>query len=114
LIDANFVKVVSKVKNLVFVLNQRRMVTDHFRKVCQEAAHTLFEVRRRLVLSLILPHVVYGNIVFLLLLITNRRRGLKLHSRLVFIIRLDHVSHLKSVTGNLLVDHSRIQLLSFL
>jgi hypothetical protein len=29
-----------------------------------KAAHTPFEVRRRLVLSLILPHVNYGCIVF--------------------------------------------------
>jgi hypothetical protein len=29
-----------------------------------KAAHTLFEVRRRLFLSPILPHVNYGNIVF--------------------------------------------------
>jgi hypothetical protein len=28
------------------------------------AAYTPFEVRKRLVLSLILPHVNYGNIVF--------------------------------------------------
>jgi hypothetical protein len=51
------------------------MATDHFRKVCQRiywilrfsrphAAQTPFEVRSRFVLSLILPHVKYGNIVF--------------------------------------------------
>jgi hypothetical protein len=34
------------------------------RSLRPHAAHTSFEVRRRLVLSLILPHVNYGNIVF--------------------------------------------------
>jgi hypothetical protein len=34
------------------------------RSLGPHAAHTPFEVRRRLVLSLILPHVNYGNIVF--------------------------------------------------
>jgi hypothetical protein len=63
------------VKNLEFVLNEKLTATDHFRKVCQRvywilcslgshAAHTPFQVRRRLVLSLILPQVNRGNIVF--------------------------------------------------
>jgi hypothetical protein len=74
LICADVVKVVPRVRNLGFVLNERPTATDHFRKVCQKiywilrslrphAAHTPFEVRRRLVLSLILPHINYGNIV---------------------------------------------------
>jgi hypothetical protein len=76
LIGANVVKVVLKVRNLGFVLNERLTATDHFKKVCQRmywillslrphAAHTPFEDRRKLVLSLILPHVNYGNIVFI-------------------------------------------------
>jgi hypothetical protein len=75
LIGDNVVKVVPKVRNLGFVLNERLTATDHFKKVCQKiywilrslrphAAHTPFEVRRRPVLSLILPHDNYGNIVF--------------------------------------------------
>jgi hypothetical protein len=76
LIGGNVVKVVSRVRNLGFVLNERLTATDHFRKVCQSiywilrslrrhAAHTPFEViRRRLVLSFILPYVNNGNIVF--------------------------------------------------
>jgi hypothetical protein len=62
-------------RNLGFVLNERVTATDYFRKVCQRiywllrflgphAAHTPFEVRRRLVSLLILPHVNYGNIAF--------------------------------------------------
>jgi hypothetical protein len=49
--------------------------TDHFKKVCQKvywilrslrpyASHTPFEVRRRLVVSLIMPHIGYGGIVY--------------------------------------------------
>jgi DNA helicase TIP49 (TBP-interacting protein) len=65
LIGGNVVKVVLKVKNLGFVLNERHTTTDHFRNVLRpHDAHTSFEVRRRFVLSLILPHVNYGNIVF--------------------------------------------------
>jgi hypothetical protein len=75
LIGATVFKVVPKVKNLGLVLNEKLTAKNHFRKVCQRvywilrflrlhAAHTPFEVRRRLVLSLILPHVNYGNIVF--------------------------------------------------
>jgi hypothetical protein len=97
LIGANVVKV----SNLGFVLNEKLMAMNHFSKMCQKvywnmlslrphAAHSSFEVTRRLVLSLILPHVNYGNIVF---------SGL--HSR------LDHVSHLEStITGTLLLDNA--------
>jgi hypothetical protein len=59
LIGANVVhQVVSRVRNLGFVSNERLTATDHF------TDQTPFEVKRGLVLSLILPHVNYGNIVF--------------------------------------------------
>jgi hypothetical protein len=75
LIGANVVKAVPRVRNVGFVLNERLTATDHFRKLCQRfywilgslrphTTHTPFKVRRRLVLSLILPHVNYDNIVF--------------------------------------------------
>jgi hypothetical protein len=35
LVGANVVKVVPKVRNLGFVLNERLTATDHFREVCQ-------------------------------------------------------------------------------
>jgi hypothetical protein len=67
LIGSNVVKDVPRVI-LGFVLNEKLTAMDHFKKVCQRiywilsslgphAANTPFEVRRRLVLSLILPHV---------------------------------------------------------
>jgi hypothetical protein len=73
LIGANVVKVVPRVRNLGFVLNERLTAMDHFRQVCQSiywilrllrphAGHTPFGRRR--VLSLILPNVNYGNIMF--------------------------------------------------
>jgi hypothetical protein len=36
LIGSDVIKVVPKVKNLGFVLNERLTATDHFRKVCQK------------------------------------------------------------------------------
>jgi hypothetical protein len=90
------------------------------RSLGPHAAHTPFEVRKRLVLSLILPHVNYGNIVFIGADFASQRRlGVAFKACLRYIHmrrRLDNVSHLEStVTGTLLVDdNNRIQLLSFL
>jgi hypothetical protein len=111
LIGANVVKVVPRLRNLGFVLNERLTATDHFRKVCQRiywilrylrphAAHTPFEVRKRLVLSLILPHVNYGNIVFTDADSASQRR-LAVAFKACFCYipmrrRLDHVSHLET------------------
>jgi hypothetical protein len=102
LLIANVVKVVPKVRNLGFNLNESLTVTDHFRKVCQilrslrpHAVHTPFEVTKRLVLSLILPHVNYGNIIF-----TGPDSASQRRLEVALKRRLDHVSHLKStVTG---------------
>jgi hypothetical protein len=65
-------------------------------------------VIRRLVLSLILPHVNYGNIVFTGANSASQRRlGIALKACLRYIHirrRLDHFSHLKStVTGRYFV-----------
>jgi hypothetical protein len=79
LISANVVMVVSRVRNLGFVLNERLTATDHFRKVCQRiylvllslsphAAHTLFEVRR-------FCHMSTMGILCLLVLIPHRREN---------------------------------------
>jgi hypothetical protein len=83
------------------------------------AAHTPFEVIRRLVLSLILQHVNYGNILFNCTYFASQRRlwvALKACLRYIHMNRrLDQVPHLDStVTGTLLVDHARIQRLEFL
>jgi hypothetical protein len=99
------VKVVPKVNNLGFVLNEELTATDNFKKVCQKvywilrslkphASHTPFEVRRRLVVSPIMIHIGYGGIVYAAAqwrLNMAFRAGLRyLHS----LRRLDHVSHL--------------------
>jgi hypothetical protein len=59
-------------------------------------------------LSLILPHANYGNIVFTGADSASQRCCIHMRRR------LDHVPHLEStVTGTLLVDNARKQLLSF-
>jgi hypothetical protein len=123
---ANVFQVVPRVRNLGFVLNKRLTATDLFGKVCQRiywtlcslrphAAHTPFEVRRRLVLSLILPHVNYGNIMITGADSASQRRlGVAFKACLRYIHmrrRLHHVLHLEStVTGTLFVDNAIIQL----
>jgi hypothetical protein len=75
LIESDVIKVVPKVNNLDFVLNERLTATDHFKKECHRvywilhslkphASLTPFEVRRGLVVSLIMPYIGYGGIVF--------------------------------------------------
>jgi hypothetical protein len=69
LIGSDVIKVVPKVNN------ENLMATDHFKKVCQKvywilhslrpyASHTPFEVRRRLVVSPLMPHIGDGFIVY--------------------------------------------------
>jgi hypothetical protein len=67
LIGSDVIKVVPKVNNLDFVLNERLTATDHFKKECHRvywilhslrphASQTPFEVRG-LVVSLIMPYI---------------------------------------------------------
>jgi hypothetical protein len=76
LIGSDVIKVVPKVNNLGFVLNVQITATAHFKRVCQKvywilrsmrphASHTPFEIRRRLVVSLIMPHIGYGVLCML-------------------------------------------------
>jgi hypothetical protein len=120
LIGSDVINVVPKVNNLGFVMNQRLTATAHFKKVCQKvywilrylrpyASHTPFEVRMRLLVSLIMPHIGCEGIVYAGADAATQRRYI--HS----LRWLDHVSHLEtSVMGALLADYSRIKLLSFL
>jgi hypothetical protein len=125
LIGANFVKFVPKVWNLGFVLNERLTATDHFRKVCQRIYWILRSLRPTLhILRLRLEgdlccrsffHMSTMVILSLLMLIASQRRPRVVFKACLRYIhmrrRLDHVSF---VTGTLLVDNARIQLLSFL
>jgi hypothetical protein len=86
LIGAHFAKVVPKMKNLGFVLNERLTAVDHSRKKFQRIYRIPMEVRRRLVLSLILPHIKYGNIVFTNAVSASQKGLGGLHSRLVCIL----------------------------
>jgi len=74
-IGPNSIKVVPKVVNLGFTINETLSPSDHIAKVCQKvywtlrslrphASRTPFEVRRRLILSLIMPHISYGGVVY--------------------------------------------------
>jgi hypothetical protein len=129
LIGSDVIKVVLKANNLGFVQNERFTTTDHFKKLCQSvywilcslkphALQTPFEVRRGLVVSLIMPHIGYGGIVYADADAASQRRlNMAFRACLRYIHslrRLDHVSHLEtSVMGTLLDDYARIQLLSF-
>jgi hypothetical protein len=71
LIGSDVIKLAPKVNNLGYVLNERLTATGHFKKVYwilrslrPYALHTPFEVRRRLVVALIMPHIGYGGIVY--------------------------------------------------
>jgi hypothetical protein len=122
LIGSDVIKVVPKVNNLGFVLDERLTATDHFKKVmCQKvywilrslkphASHTTFEVRRRLVVSLIMRHIGYGGIVYAGADAASQRRlnmAFRAYLRYIYSLRrLDHVSHLEiSVIGALLTDY---------
>jgi hypothetical protein len=76
LIGSDVIKVVPKVNNLGFVLNVQITATAHFKRVCQKvywilrsmrphASHTPFEIKKRFVVSLIMPHIGYGVLCML-------------------------------------------------
>jgi hypothetical protein len=75
LVGSNVIKVVPRLITLVFVLNGRLSAADHSKKLCQKvywiycslrshASHVPFEVARRLFVSLLMPHIGYGGIVY--------------------------------------------------
>jgi hypothetical protein len=69
---SDIIKVVPKVNSLGFVLNERLTATDHFKKEWRQkvnwilrslrphASHTPLEVRSRMTVSLIMPHIGMG------------------------------------------------------
>jgi hypothetical protein len=70
----------------VIKVNERLTITDHFKKVRQKvcwilrtlrshAWHTPFEVRRRLLVSLIMPHIRYGGYVYMLVRMLHHNGG---------------------------------------
>jgi hypothetical protein len=128
LIESDVIKFVPTINNLGFVLNKRLTATDHFKKVCQKvywilrslrphASHMPSVVRRRLVVSLIMPLIGYGGIVYAGADAASHRRlyvAFRACLRYIhFLRRLDHLYHLKtSVMDNSLADYASIQLLS--
>jgi hypothetical protein len=106
--------------------------TNHFKRVSQKiywilhclrphASHTPFEVRRKLVaVSILMPHIGYGGIVYAGVVdtVSQRRLNMAFKGCLRYIHSLKrlivHLSHLKtSVMGASLDDYARIKLLSF-
>jgi hypothetical protein len=84
-IGSDAIRVVTSFNNLGFVLNENFTAIDHSKRVCQRgysilrfirphASHTPFHVRKRLVQSLITPHINYGNIVYSSVDVASRSR----------------------------------------
>jgi hypothetical protein len=88
------------------------------RSVKPHARYTLFGVRNKLVLSLVMPHINYGNVVFSTVDSASQQLNVAFNSCLRYvhdIPRREHVSHLApSVIGVSLATHLKIHLLTFL
>jgi hypothetical protein len=74
-IGPDSIEVVRKLTNLGLVLNRILTPVDHYKAVCQriysvlrsvkpQARYTPFRVRKKLVVSLVMPHINYGNVLF--------------------------------------------------
>jgi hypothetical protein len=74
-IGPDSIEMVPKVRNLGFVLNRILTPVDHYKAMSQRiysvlrsvkphARYTLFGVRKKLVKTLIMSHIYYGNVVF--------------------------------------------------
>jgi hypothetical protein len=95
-IGLDSIEVVPKERNLGFVLNRNLTPVNLYKMVCQRiysvlrcvkphARYTLFGVRKKLVVSPIMPHINYGNVVSQLLPL-HRRGDLTLRSILVYVM----------------------------
>jgi hypothetical protein len=85
------IEVVPKVRNLGFGLNRNVTPVDHYKAFCQrihsvlrsvkpQARYTPFGVRKKLVVSLVMPHINNGNVAFSQLLTLHHRGDLMLRS----------------------------------
>jgi hypothetical protein len=113
LIGSDVIKVVPKVNNLGFVLNQGLTATDHFKKECQKVYWILRSLRPHASHTLIMSHIGYGGIVYANADVASQPRlNMAFRSCLRYIHslrRLDHVSYLEtSVLSALLADDDRI------
>jgi Reverse transcriptase (RNA-dependent DNA polymerase) len=131
-ISSDVVKIVSKVVDLgfIFILNSRLTPVDHFSKVCQKiywvlrsirphASCTPIPVRKKLITSLILPHINYSNIVYSHIDSASLRKlGVAYNACLRYIHGLDRresVANLQcSITGLNLKASATLQQLKFM
>jgi hypothetical protein len=129
-IGPDSIEVVPKVRNLGFVLNKNLTPVDHYKAVCQRiysvlrsvkphARYTPFGVRKKLVVSLVIPHINYGNVVLSIVDSASQRRlNVAFNSCLRYvhdIPRREHVSHLApTIISVSLATHLKIHLLTLL
>jgi hypothetical protein len=96
-IGPDSIEVVPKVRNLGFVVNMNLTPVDHYKVVCQRifsvlksvkphARYTPFGVRKKLVVSLVTPHIDYGIMMFSQLLTLHHRGDLTMRSILVCVM----------------------------
>jgi hypothetical protein len=111
-------------RNFGFVLNRNLTLVDHYKAVCQRiysvlrsvkpyARYTPFRVRKKLVVSLIMHHINYGNVVFSTVDSASQRRlNVAFNSCLRYvhdISRREHVSHLvPTIIGVSLATHLKV------
>jgi hypothetical protein len=88
------------------------------KSVKPHAKYTPLGVRKKLVVSLIMPHINYGNVVFSTVDSASQRRlNVAFNSCLHYvhdIPRREHVSHLVSAIIDVSLTYLRIHLLTFL
>jgi hypothetical protein len=120
---------VPKVRNLGFVLNRNLTPVDHYKAVCQRLYFVLRSVKpyarytpfgvRKLVVSLIMPHINEAcNVVFSTVDSASQRRlNVVFNACFCYVHDIssrEHVSHLvPTIIGVSLATHLRIQLLTF-
>jgi hypothetical protein len=130
LVRPDSIEVVAKGRNLGFVRNRNLTPMDHYKAVCQRiyfvlrsvkphARYTPFGVRKKLVVSLEMPHINYGNVVFSTVDSASQRRlSVAFNSGLRYvhdIPRREPVSQLApTIIAVSLATHLKIHLLTFL
>jgi hypothetical protein len=126
-IGPDTIEIVPNERNLGFILNRSLTLVDHYKAVCQKiysvlrtvkphARSSSFEIRKKLLVSLIMPHINYGNVV--LSTNTTSQLNVAFNSCLRYVHDIscqEHISHLvPTIIGVSLVTHLRINLLRFL
>lgn len=129
-IDNDIIEIVDKVNNLGIVMNKHLTWNDHVSFIIRKVYTTLrilnqhrntlsIDTKTKLVKTLLLPHFIYGNVIFSHLSVeTERHLKVCFNSCIRFIYNLrryDHVSQYQSsILGIPLQKYFHLQLLVFL